>query len=1364
MAFDTPTRNALARLTADARSLLVAEVTRQLQSSYGIQPTGQIIELDKLTHLDDEQRAVAGVLRERIHHLVAGGKQDKKDMVEAVDRVIREQSFTILNRFAALRMCEERGIVQQCVGAGVQSKGFQVYLQTAGSGLGEQYDRYRTYLFCIFDEIAVDLGILFDRYSAYGLLFPGEPALMELLEIVNRKELAHVWAEDEAIGWIYQYFNSKEERQKMRKESAAPRNSRELAVRNQFFTPRYVVEFLSDNTLGRIWYEMTQGQTRLKDQCRYMVRRPNEIFLAEGESAPTGEEETKTEELSQEELLKKPVYIPHRPIKDPREIRMLDPACGSMHFGLYCFDLYETIYEEAWHHPIIGKKLQADFQSLEEYRRQIPRLIIEHNIHGIDIDPRCAQIAGLSLWLRAQKAWKQQGIKNADRPLITKSNVVCAEPMPGDKELLKAFTATLNPPLLGQIVEKVWEAMQLAGEAGSLLKIEEQIADWVKEAKLHWKALPKASQMLLFESRFAYKTRAEQEELKLDLTGISDEAFWEQAEERIYAALEEYSAKAAALGNVAQRLFAEDAARGFAFIDVCRKRFDAVVMNPPFGELAENTIAYIKMSFGDSSVDIYTSFVSRADSMSNGRTLIGAIIPRSLLYYIDFYKFRENELYGKLGVPLCAELGLGVLDGATVRTIVSIFQSNPDAMTDTTTLCNRIVDPDKWETGLQEWAASPVSGQIRSLSEFEAIPGKPLLLALSSVFVDALVKGTKLDPISGKFHSGERTGAALIVNGLQTCDDFRFIRTWAEVSENNLSESWLPLLKATDYLPYEGIAPLVVDWDANGAQIKEFIRGTGHSPSRYVSGEEHYPTCGVWYPGVCERGNCAAVIYGRSIPSRRGIAVIPQIEDMPPDFLSGVLNSIVGCGVVGMVMPDRYRNPSYVGLVPVPSGVTAIEKVSRLAERIRSTIGEFCEDELSARFLQATLTKTFSRSRSLLDAIDNWMQKRRSAVEQVENTEAELDAEVLQGIGILPSDREILKEFSNRPPVGDWFAPALTNRIESGKSLGQYLLGSAFGRWDIRYATGERQPPELPDPCDPLPVCPPGMLQNAEGLPAEPKDVPADYPLRISWPGILADDEGHTEDIMGRIREAIAVIWKDSAEVIELEACEILGVKKLRDFFAEKKSGGKFFADHLSRYSKSRRQAPIYWPLSTESGSYTLWIYYHRLDDQMLFKCVTDFLEPKIRDVSRDIERLQKSLAEGGTAEQRDELDALLDFRIELEAMKTELLRVARLPYKPDLNDGVIINTAPLWKLFRLKKWQIACKDCWEKLEAGDYDWAHMAYHIWPDRVREKCKTDKSLAIAHDLENLYVEPPSAKKKRKKRAEPEDEVELIEAEE
>src|SRR5699024_8108452 len=116
----------------------------------------------------------------------------------------------------------------------------------------------QSYLFSLFDDFGLDLAVLFDRFSVQGRLFPRETALLQLLEQINDYEIEPLWAEDETIGWIYQYFNSQEERKKMRSESSAPRNSRELAVRNQFFTPRYVVEFLTDNTLGRIWYEMTK--------------------------------------------------------------------------------------------------------------------------------------------------------------------------------------------------------------------------------------------------------------------------------------------------------------------------------------------------------------------------------------------------------------------------------------------------------------------------------------------------------------------------------------------------------------------------------------------------------------------------------------------------------------------------------------------------------------------------------------------------------------------------------------------------------------------------------------------------------------------------------------------------------------------------------------------------------------------------------------------------------------------------------------------------------------------------------------------------------------------------------------------------
>jgi hypothetical protein len=322
-------------------------------------------------------------------------------------------------------------------------------------------------------------------------------------------------------------------------------------------------------------------------------------------------------------------------------------------------------------------------------------------------------------------------------------------------------------------------------------------------------------------------------------------------------------------------------------------------------------------------------------------------------------------------------------------------------------------------------------------------------------------------------------------------------------------------------------------------------------------------------------------------------------------------------------------------------------------------------------------------------------------------------------------------------------APALVSELLD------YNLGCIFGRWDIRYATGEQAAPELPDPFAPLPVCPPGQLQNAQGLPARPEDVPAAYPVRIPWDGILVDDPNHPLDLERRVREDIEIIWKDRAEAIEHEACEILGVKSLRDYF--RKPAG-FFADHLKRYSKSRRQAPIYWPLSTPSGSYTLWIYYHRLTPDTLYKCIQDHVEPKMKETGDEIHRLRTMLAgdEGGTKERRLLTDAegLLD---ELRDLHAELTRWAP-RWKPNLNDGVQITASPLWKLFRLPKWQKILKDTWQKLEKGDYDWAHLALTLWPDRVREKCRTDRSLAIAHDLEDLCeIQAPVPKKRAAKKA-------------
>jgi hypothetical protein len=117
---------------------------------------------------------------------------------------------------------------------------------------------------------------------------------------------------------------------------------------------------------------------------------------------------------------------------------------------------------------------------------------------------------------------------------------------------------------------------------------------------------------------------------------------------------------------------------------------------------------------------------------------------------------------------------------------------------------------------------------------------------------------------------------------------------------------------------------------------------------------------------------------------------------------------------------------------------------------------------------------------------------------------------------------------------------------------------------------------------------------------------------------------------------------------------------------------------------------------------------------------------------------------------QQARLEELRDLEQELQEFRNEIERIIKLPWKPNLNDGVIITASALWKLFRLPKWQKDLKACWEELSDGDYDWAHLAYTIWPDRVKEVCETDRSIAIAHRLEHLCkVQAPKVKSKPKK---------------
>lgn len=630
MAFDQSTRGRLQKLVNSCRSLLSDEFSIQLQQTYGLDPkTGEVTPMARLTHLDDRQRHTAEVLRQTLAHYLGADADDTDHRIAVLDRMVREQAFTVLNRLAALLMMEARGQLIESVSKGYQSRGYQLYSKIASTALGETGQAYQVYLFSVFDELAQELPALFDRYAANGLLFPRETALRALLDELNHFEIEPLWAADETIGWIYQYFNSKEERKAMRDASQAPRNSRELAVRNQFFTPRYVVEFLVDNTLGRLWFNATGGQTELRDRCQYLLVKPDEQPQA---------------------AIK---------LRDPRTLKLLDPACGSMHFGLYAFDLFAEIYREAWaweqqHGPgsldvstqpqAALKPLCQTYEDESEFLCDVPRLIIEHNIYGVDIDPRAAQIATLALWLRAQRAWHDAAVKAKDRPLIGRGHVVAAIAPPAERELRLQFAASLDQRD-AELFEKTLQLLKGLPELGVLLQVERELPNLIRQV---------------------YVGKG------TGLFAAQEQESWQQAEARLRGALTEFAK--AAKSTYQGRLFAQDALQGLRLIDLCREVFDVVVMNPPFGALASNTKDQLAKAYPRSKNDLLAIMVERGLELLRSGGRIGAITSRTCFFLSTFQTWREAVLLKIARPEVMADFGYGVMDDAMVEAAAYVLE------------------------------------------------------------------------------------------------------------------------------------------------------------------------------------------------------------------------------------------------------------------------------------------------------------------------------------------------------------------------------------------------------------------------------------------------------------------------------------------------------------------------------------------------------------------------------------------------------------------------------------------------------------------------------------------------------------------
>lgn len=626
--------------------------------------------------------------------------------------------------------------------------------------------------------------------------------------------------------------------------------------------------------------------------------------------------------------------------------------------------------------------------------------------------------------------------------------------------------------------------------------------------------------------------------------------------------------------------------------------------------------------------------------------------------------------------------------------------------------------------------SSPVSFEVE-LDEFREIPRSPFAYWISP---SIRKRFSDLPRLEGNGRTAKQ--------GVATADDFRFVRLATEVDPAARNNRWFPFAKGGAFSRFYADVHLVVDWNDDGVQIRNLRKpGSERIASRPQNTDFYFLPGLTWSDRTTKQFSTRAWPAG-GVFSVKGSAGFFDGQEL---FALAVTNSkafnfflslLVGAGDAAA----RSYQVGTIGTVPWPPADDALAGLARHGWSLKRELDK--RAETSHAFSLPSLLQ--SQGNSLVERADSWARRANEFQSALLAIVREIDDGVFRLYKIPEPERRLIEEGF----TVDDTAPSEPQDVDeddvdddSGEenaevdaapmvaSLLSWTLGVAFGRFDVRLATGKRDAPPEPEPFDPLPVCSPGMLTRDDGLPVAAP--PSGYPLTFPPDGILVDDPGHPRDVVRAVRSVFEAVF-DEANARWHEAAELLGAPDLRTWFAR-----DFFEPHIKRYSKSRRKAPIYWQLATASGSYSVWLYIHRATGDTLFRVLNDFVGPKLDHEKAKLDGLGQEAGANPSAAQRREIEQQETFVGELQALKAEVARVAPL-WKPNLDDGVILNFAPLWRLVpQSRSWQGECKKAWDKLVAGDYDWAHLAMHLWPERVVPKCQNDRSLAIAHGLDDVF---------------------------
>ena len=869
-------------------------------------------------------------LEERVRAGKAKDPAGKKEIRErALEGAVKEAASTLLNRLVFVRRLEALGLSKPMVVTGGWRSQALRELNGFAPGLtidtGDPAEGYPFLLKLLFEELALDLPGLFGEVGVSALIPVPLPTLRAVVEALDEPDLAPAWDDDTTLGWVYQYWNDPEREALDAKLHAGGKVAPdEIASKTQMFTERYMVEWLLQNSLGDLWLEICRKNgwradaeevfPRLDERRRAWIEARERGEVAATEPMPVAE----GLEALWKWWVRKPVPA-DAPAQTPssiRDVRLLDPACGSGHFLVSAFDHLAAFYrEEARHRG----------ESWDE--RRIAEEILERNLFAVDIDPRAVQIAAAGLYLKART------LDPAARPraLHLVAPALGLARLPSDDPAVVTLRDELKAEagIPHEVTKAVLEALAGVDHLGTLLKVDEAVEQAIRKAE----ALPAADavQRGLFGGDPPAQT-------KLDFGA---------ARATILDKLGGFLARHRGEDDLGLRLDGEALAAGLRFLRIVKSgTYDVVVGNPPYqGTSRMAEAGYLGRVYPRGKADLYAAFLERALDLARPGGYSALVTMRGWMFTAQYEALRKHLLTA-FDLRLIGDVDRGAFDevpNEVLAAAMSVFRKAPppdlhSVALQPTPLTDKSYDRERTERKRAALLAQ-VGWYTFEVEELKVVPGWPILYWWSRKFRLEYAEARKL---------GEEAPVRV---GLQTSNDERFLRFPSEVrakpprlgAASELSDSpqrWVPFIKGGEGSEWMEPVTFVVNWWRNGIEVK--LLGVAGGSSARPQNEHFYFRPGISFQMIGKsfsaRSHTTSGIFGH-----KGSSVFPS--DVPSTLCA--MNSTRARDVLESLNPGMGFEVGDVKRLPLVSIEStaeifyAIERAFSEHEAARETSVEF---------------------------------------------------------------------------------------------------------------------------------------------------------------------------------------------------------------------------------------------------------------------------------------------------------------------------------------------------------------------------------------------------------------------------------------